>query len=108
VNDTSFTAVKFPKLRTKPRAEIAGSVPSATLVEPFCVHGPWLFVAQKFYVGGHSRSTRCEVSSMRIFTPKTWCTRFSGVCTLRGRNSACWLICSTMPPKYLLVGGIRP
>src|SRR5260221_4283138 len=47
-------------------------------------------------------STRCEVSSMRIFTPKTWCTRSSGVCTLRGRNSACWLICSTIPPNTFL------
>src|SRR5262249_8304904 len=41
--------------------------------------------------------TRCEGSSMRTFTPKTWCTRSSRVCTLRGRNSACWLICSTTP-----------
>ena len=36
---------------------------------------------------------------MRTFTPKTWWTRSSRVCTLRGRNSACWLICSTTPSK---------
>ena len=51
-------------------------------------------------------STWCEASSMRIFTPKTWCTRSSRVCTLRGRNSACWLICSTTPSKVCLPDGI--
>src|SRR5579859_2109953 len=33
--------------------------------------------------------TRCEGSLMRTFTPKTWWTRSSRVCTLRGKNSAC-------------------
>ena len=45
--------------------------------------------------------------SMRIFTPKTWCTRSSRVCTLRGRNSACWLICSTTPSKDLFADRVH-
>src|SRR5262245_45406989 len=38
---------------------------------------------------------RFSGSSTRNFTPNTWCSRSSFVCTLRGRNSACWRICST-------------
>src|SRR5271156_3891425 len=60
-------------------------------------HGAYLAALSSLTSAAMPARTRPVVSVMRIFTPKTWWMRSSRVCTLRGRNSACWLICSTRP-----------